>query len=207
MGDRDTVRRGYDELAETYAERSETTTRERAIFDEFLASVPDPTRLLDAGCGHGTALLRRASEPTAAVGLDISGAQLQLARQRVPAARLVHGDMTTLPFDAETFDAVVAYRSLIHVPRSDHRVVLDEFARVLRPGGGVLLSEAPTEFDRETDDWLDAGTEMTWTTAGAEATRRHLREAGFASLRDWEPPEPDGEEPPRPPFFAGRLER
>ncbi|MFB6140123.1 MAG: class I SAM-dependent methyltransferase [Halosimplex sp.] len=206
MDDRELVRRGYDEFAETYAERNASTERERAILDEFLDSIADPNRLLDAGCGHGTDLLRRTSESKAVVGLDISRAQLGLAPERVPDARFVHGDMTTLPFDEGAFDAVVAYRSLIHVPRPDHQRVLEEFARVLRPGGGVLLSEAPVEFDRETDDWLDAGGEMTWSTSGAEATRRHLRAAGFTVLREWGAPEPEAGEPPRPPFFAGRLD-
>ncbi|WP_121820774.1 class I SAM-dependent methyltransferase [Halostella salina] len=207
MADRETVRRGYDELAEAYAANRSGDERERAILDAFLDSLADPTRVLDAGCGHGEPVLRRLSEGATAVGLDFAAGQLRLAADGVPAARLVQGDMTDLPFRADAFDAVTAVDSLIHVPLPDHQAVVDEFARVLRPGGRVLLSEAPAEFERTNPDWLGDGVEMTWHMAGAEATRDQLRAAGFRVESEWAAPETAADEPPKPPFFAAVLDR
>lgn len=203
----DAVRRGYDELAERYAARHSTSDREVAILDEFLDSVPDPEYLLDAGCGPGTPILRGLGERAAAVGLDISRGQLRLAAESVPAASLVQGEMTHLPFRDDVFDAVTAYNSVIHVPLTDHQTVLDEFARVLRPGGWVLLSEAPEEFERTNTEWLGSDVEMTWHMAGAEATREQLQTAGFRPVNEWEVPESSTPDAPEPPFFAARLNR
>lgn len=206
MGDRETVRRGYDELAAEYASRRSTSDREIAVLEEFLDSLSGPTRVLDTGCGQGFPVLRRASGETTAVGLDLSRAQLGIAAETVPVAPLVQGDMTTLPFRDGVFDAVIAYNSVIHVPLPHRQSVFEEFARVLSPGGKVILSEAPEAFDRANDDWLDGGVEMRWSMAGADATRDHLHGAGFRITDEWEAPDPDAEGGPRPPFFAARLD-
>lgn len=51
--------------------------------------------------------------------------------------------MADLPFADGVFDAVIAYWSLIHVPTEEHQTVIDEFARVLRPGGRVRSAKGP----------------------------------------------------------------
>jgi ubiquinone/menaquinone biosynthesis C-methylase UbiE len=204
--DRERVRRGYDALADTYAARQSADERTVRILGDVFESLAAADRVLDAGCGHGEPVLRRADAVATAVGLDLSRRQLQIAAETVPTAPLVHGDMTSLPFRDSLFDAVVAHRSVIHVPLSDHRAVFEEFARVLGPGGKLLLSEAPEERERTTDDWLDSGAEMRWEMAGADATREGLRAVGFSVFEEWPAPDPVADEPPRPPFFAARLD-
>lgn len=204
MDNKNEVRQGYDELAETYAARHSNDEREMIILDECLDSLSEPIRLLDAGCGPGTPVLRRLCNETTGFGLDFSREQLTIAAETVPTARLVHGDMTNLPIQNDTFDAVTAYNALIHVPLSDHQTVLDEFARVLRSGGCVLLSEVLKEFERTNPNWLDSDVTMKWNMAGAKATREQLRKAGFCIENEWDAPDTGDEEEPKPPFFAAR---
>ena len=206
MAHRETVRRGYDEFAERYAERNSTDERRVAVLESFLGSRSGPKRLLDVGCGHGTPALREVAPDSPAVGLDLSREQLRIARETDFAGALVQADAAALPFRADAFDAVTAFDSLIHVPLSDHRTVVEEFARVLRPGGGVLLSEAPEAVERTTQDWLDGGGEMRWTMAGVEATRNRLRDAGFTVTKQWDAPERAADDGPQPPFLAARLD-
>lgn len=206
MDDRERVRRGYDGLAETYAARQSVDERTVRILNDFFDSLAAADRVLDAGCGHGKPVLRRADAVATAVGLDLSRRQLRIATETVPSEPLVHGDMTSLPFQGSVFDAVVAHRSVIHVPLSDHRAVFGEFARVLGSGGELLLSEAPEERERTTDDLLDSGAEMHWEMAGADATREQLRAVGFSVFEEWPAPDPVADEPPKPPFFAARLD-
>ncbi|ADB60223.1 Methyltransferase type 11 [Haloterrigena turkmenica DSM 5511] len=181
MVDKDVVRRGYDELAETYAAERSEEDRERAALEAFFESLPASPTVLDAGCGQGTPVLQRGSEDgaVAAVGIDFSREQLELAAANAPMASLVQGDLTDLPFHDGVFDAVIALHSLIHVPLDDHRTVLEECARVLRPGGRVLVSEGLEEWRGENPDWLETGVEMQWHVAGAATTRTQLRETGF----------------------------
>jgi len=206
MSDKETIRRGYDELAETYASRRSENEREVAVLKEFLGTLSEPTRLLDAGCGQGTPVLPRVGQQRTAVGLDFSREQLRIAAETAPLARLVHGDMMRLPFRDSVFDAVTAYNSLIHIPLAEHRAVIAEFARVLRPGGKVLISEAPEEFERTNEDWLDSGVTMTWSMAGERATQSQLQDAGFQIINHWDVPDRADESDPKPLFFAARLD-
>ncbi|MCT9096743.1 class I SAM-dependent methyltransferase [Haloarchaeobius sp. HME9146] len=227
MVEKDAVRQGYDEVAVVHDEERDEDGPGSAILDTFLDSLDDPTRILDAGCGSGRPVLRRLTDVSDAVGLDISAGQLRLARENAPAAGLLQGDMTTLPFPDDSFDAVVAFWSLIHVPEADHQAVLDEFARVLRPGGRALVCEAAEAWNGENPDWLDEGVEMQWNMAGAQATRDQLETAGFdveevwgaPTALDWDrrthsddeaadvedEPEDDAEDDSPWTFFAARL--
>jgi SAM-dependent methyltransferase len=206
MVDKETVRRGYDEIAETYAVDRKDDGREREILTRFIGDLSGSARVLDAGCGGGTPVLADLSESVTAVGTDISRTQLDLAADAVPDAALAQGDMAALPFRDGAFDAVTAFHSLIHVPRDQHRSVVDEFARVLTDDGRVLLSEGIAEWRGTNPDWLDAGVEMEWHIAGANATRGHLRDAGFTVEAEWNAADSldDGNDA-RWAFFAARL--
>jgi SAM-dependent methyltransferase len=182
MVEKDAVRRSYDELGTSYGAQRDSGGLEAL---DALLDAADPDRVLDAGCGPGAPVLEWLDETTAAVGLDVSRAQLELATENVPGARLAQGDMTRLPFAADSFDAVVAYWSLIHVPLAEHGAVIEEFARVLRPGGRALVCEGREAWTGENPDWLDSGVEMAWEMAGAGATREDLRSAGFSVEREW----------------------
>ncbi|WP_312910474.1 class I SAM-dependent methyltransferase [Natronosalvus caseinilyticus] len=228
MADRNAVRRSYDELSPVYAAQRSDDGPGTRVLERFLGSLENPQRVLDAGCGQGTPVLSRLAETTTAVGLDFSREQLRLATDAAPGADLLQGDMTTLPLEESSFDAVVAYWSLIHVPLEAHGNVIDEFARVLRPGGRLLLCEGTNAWTGENPDWLESGVEMAWEIAGAEATRGQLQEAGFEVLEEWGVPEEfadndgegkdeygedngsegDGEDEGHPwTFFVARLDR
>jgi ubiquinone/menaquinone biosynthesis C-methylase UbiE len=205
MVEKRAVRRAYDELGASYGAQRDSggLTALDAVLD-----TADPDRVLDAGCGPGRPVLERLDAATAAVGLDISREQLSLAVEDVPEAPLLQGDMTRLPFAADAFDAVVAYWSLIHVPLGEHQAVLDEFARVLRPGGRALVCEGREAWTGTNPDWLEANVEMSWEMAGAEATREQLRTAGFTIEREWgaaDSLDDDDESEPWV-FIEGRLE-
>lgn len=188
MVDTDAVRRAYDEIAEEYADHRSAGGPGEAVLEEFLGS-SDPDRVLDAGCGQGTPVLARLAESREAIGLDFSREQLGLATNRAPDAALVRGEMSRLPFRKNAFDAVVAYWSLIHVPMADHPDVLEEFSRVLRRDGRLLVCEGREAWEGENPDWLDTGVGMEWAIAGAEATLTQLGAAGFVVEDRWGVPE------------------
>lgn len=204
MVDRETVREGYDALADAYEAERGADEREVGIVRTFLDGLPADARLLDAGCGQGRPVLRRL-ESREGVGVDLSRAQLTGAAAAVPDAAFCQGDLTRLPVANGAVDAVTAFHSLIHVPRGEHQRAIDEFARVLRPGGHLLVSEGPQEWRGTNPDWLDAGAEMAWHIAGADATRDHLRSAGFTVAREWVA-EDDMDEDGEWVFFAARLD-
>lgn len=206
MVDKDVVRRGYDDVAETYAAERSEDGRGSEILDRFLASLPESARVLDAGCGQGTPVLRRSSASATTTGVDLSRTQLGLAAENAPRASLVQGDVTDLPVRDGAFDAVTAYHSLIHVPLAEHQAAIDEFARVLRPGGRLLLSEGPDEWCGTNPDWLGSGVEMQWNVAGAEPTREHARNAGFSVVDEYGAEETLVDDGGRWVFLSARLD-
>ena len=103
--------------------------------------------VLDVGCGHGAVFELLAARIGAAgriTGLDSSRTLLDEARQRCEArsldATLHQGDAHRLPFDNAAFDATRADRVLIFL--HDPAAALAEMARVTRPGGRIVVTEA-----------------------------------------------------------------
>lgn len=98
-----------------------------------------PGRLLDAGCGpgHWTQFLHDGDRD--AVGADLSSQLLAAARTRFPDPWFEQADLRALPFEDASFDGILAWYSLIHTPPAELPEILAELARVLRPGGSVLI--------------------------------------------------------------------
>lgn len=192
--DTSTVRQSYDEIARAYAESRSAGTFEIDLLQSFVDGLPEDATILDAGCGQGSPVLERLCDAGTAIGLDFSREQLRLANTNAATAALLQADLTRLPLATDSVDAVVAFHSIIHIPLSDHQRVIDEFARVLRPGGQLLLTEGLEEWTGSNPDWLDAGAEMQWEIAGVDRTRAQLEAAGFELVEEIETePEPLGE--------------
>jgi len=107
----------------------------RALVRRLVRQVP-PGRALDVGCGSAgnTAVLRDLG--WSVTGLEYSPAAARLARAR--RLQVLRGDARHLPFPDETFDLVMSTDMWEHVVEDDE--VAAEAARVLRPGGRLLLS-------------------------------------------------------------------
>jgi SAM-dependent methyltransferase len=176
--DRNDVRRAWDDVAATYADRRDPDGSDAALIDDLLAGLPPDPDVLDVGCGDGARTL--ANLPPGSVGLDVSRRGLDLARETVPDARLVHGEMSALPFAADRFDAVTAYHAVFHVERERHPDVYDEFARVVRPGGRLLMTLPGGRFETVRRGWM--GGEMFFSAPGRERTLDQLRGAGFTDV-------------------------
>lgn len=189
MVDKVGVRRAYDAIAEAYAAARSADAKDVRILAGVLEHVREDGLVLDAGCGHGTPALSRIEHVATGVGLDMSREQLRLAARRVRPGYLVQGDMVRLPFASNAFDAVVALWSLIHVPKTEQPGVIEEFARVLRAGGWILVCDGTHEWAGSNPDWLDTGVRMEWDIAGAGRTAEDLRGVGFAIEDRWGVPE------------------
>lgn len=128
------------------------------VWDELLASLNlrGDERILDVGCGRGAVLLLAARRLRSglATGIDLwqaqdqSGNALQATQDNViavGASRCVElhtGDMRQLPFADHSFDVIVSSLAIHNVPDAAGRArAVQEIARVLKPGGQVLLAD------------------------------------------------------------------
>ncbi|OGK99301.1 MAG: hypothetical protein A3I14_16370 [Candidatus Rokubacteria bacterium RIFCSPLOWO2_02_FULL_73_56] len=95
-------------------------------------------RALDAGCGTGFQAARLAALGWDVHGVDIAAALLAVARAELPRAALARASLEALPYPAGAFDAVACCGSTLSFVDDPARA-LGELARVLRPGGRLLL--------------------------------------------------------------------
>lgn len=179
MDHRETVRSGYDDVAADYLAERDGDGRERDVAVELADDLPADSRVLDAGCGAGRPVTEELAPAHDVVGLDISREQLRLVGERLPGVDATQGDLANLPYADDAFDALVSYHAIIHVPKEEHAAVLDEFHRVLRTGGRLVVTMGTDEFEDEDDDWLDTGTTMAWSIHGRERNRELVVDAGF----------------------------
>ena len=137
----DTVTKTYARWAPVY-DLVFGTVFERARNAAITATNRVGGRVLDVGVGTGICLPHYASS-TRVVGIDLSEPMLRKARKRVAEQDLRHVeclevmDAERLIFPEESFDVVVAQYVVNTVPHPE--VALDEFARVLKPGGEIIL--------------------------------------------------------------------
>ena len=151
----DRVRSTYDAVANTYERRFldelDGKPRDRDLLERFAASVRDP--VVDIGTGPGQIGGFVRARGRRVVGLDFSAAMARLAHARLDAA--LTADMRRLPFASGRVGGLLAFYSLIHLPRPDITTALEEFHRVLGPGGRILLSAHEGDGEIERDDFLD----------------------------------------------------
>jgi ubiquinone/menaquinone biosynthesis C-methylase UbiE len=134
---------GWNEYAPFYDwENAQTLGRRDVAFWRRLA-LATHGRVLELGCGTGRLALPIAKSGVPLVGLDrapgmLARAAARLGRVRSPIdLRLVRGDMRTLPFRRQTFDAVLAPYGVLQslVRERDLAATIEAVARVLRRGG------------------------------------------------------------------------
>jgi SAM-dependent methyltransferase len=99
----------------------------------------EPGVALDAACGTGRFAEILAGSGHQVIGVDISPEMLAHARRRVPAAEFQFAELDRLPLPDDAVDVIVCALALVHVPSL--QPVLAEFARVLRPGGDLVISD------------------------------------------------------------------
>lgn len=132
----DAMAGSYDELEPWYTHLYRTV---HALLREHLAPRGrGPLRALDAGCGTGFQATLLADLGYATHGVDLSAGLLAVARRRLAGAALVRGTLEALPYRDASFDAATCCGSTLSLVDDPARA-LAELARVLRPGGRLLV--------------------------------------------------------------------
>lgn len=178
---RNLVESGYDRVAERYlATKDPEDPLVLSALDEVARELPPGAAVLDLGCGAGVPATRwLAGRGFDVTGVDLSGRQLDLARRLVPGATFLKADMTELTFGPGAFDAVVAFHSIIHVPREQHPALLRKIRRWLKGGGLFLATLTLTDFVGEDGDWEGWGAPMRWSHYDADTNVAMLRRSGL----------------------------
>ena len=135
------VRRQFDLMGQRYQRISQAQWNSRPR--EVLRWLPHPAnaRVLDLACGPGNSAYLLSQGAQTVVGLDLSKAMLQAARERCAAKNVtfVQGDGLHLPFASQTFDACYISFCFAHIFRA--RQLIREMTRILRPNGILAVMD------------------------------------------------------------------
>ncbi|WP_123027113.1 class I SAM-dependent methyltransferase [Mycolicibacterium stellerae] len=137
------ARAAYDAVATAYdaafADELDAKPLDRALLTSF-AELASSGTICDIGCGPGHVTCFLAGRHADVVGIDLSPAMVEIARQRAPDLSFTVGSILDLPVADDAWAGAVSLYSIIHLTPSDRTTACREFARVIRPGGWLLLA-------------------------------------------------------------------
>jgi ubiquinone/menaquinone biosynthesis C-methylase UbiE len=129
----------YDRNTQNYAENNKGPADFIDEFLEYLQKAKGKV-VLDLGSGPGINAAYMHSRDFEVIGIDLSEKVVEFARSMYPDIDFRLGDMTELPFPANSFDGILASYSLIHLTKDVIGSVLARLYEILKPGGVIYLS-------------------------------------------------------------------
>lgn len=160
--------------------------RQAATLGAVLDAVPaDPeAHWLEVACG--AAMVGRALAPRVGSiqGVDLTPAMVERAREEAAAAGLENasfslGDATALEFEDGSFDGALTRFSFHHIPAPQR--TLEEMARVVRPGGQVIVSDHARDEDPDVSAWVEEIERLRDPSHWACLTPSRMRSIGEAA--------------------------
>lgn len=168
----------FDHIGERYDEAFPHKDGQIAAARWLAERLAPGARVLDVGCGTGLPTARQLVASGAEVtGIDISPVMLSLARANVPEAEFCLLDAAEVGSSLGEFDAVVAFFSLLMLPRSEIPAALATLREVLHPGGWLMLGMVEADLDDVPIAFL--GVSVHVTGYFEEQLRQVVHDAGF----------------------------
>lgn len=156
--DSDELRASYDQVAETYADtffdELDRKLFDRELLDAYAERTQDRGLVLDIGCGPGHIARYLHERGVEVAGVDLSPEMVEVARRLNPGLRFDVGDMGALDVEDAALAGVVAFYSVIHIPREGVPGVMREFWRVIRTGGELVVAVHAGTGSVRRDDFL-----------------------------------------------------
>ncbi len=183
---------GWDARAAAYDDFTGRVTTGAIPTLLAMAETTPGKRVLDLCCGTGRAAGAASALGAAAEGVDVSTAMVKTAQRAFPTASFATGDAEAIPKDDAVFDAVICSFGIMHA--GNPGTMLNEIARVLKPGGRVALSHwvGPPEsplfrivfgtMQRLADMSVVPPSPPPFALSSEDAMREALEAAGFAEI-------------------------
>ena len=178
------TRHAYNLAAQKYHDlfHNEMNEKEydRKLLDSFAARFSKDSLICDAGCGPSAHIGRYLFEKgIKIVGVDISEKCVELAQLNNPEMKFECTDIASMPFDDNSFNGLISYYSIINTPKIYVSKVFDEFRRVLKPEGYLLVAVKAGKTEGYIDDLLGIKTRIYSALFTQEEIVAYFSQAGF----------------------------
>ncbi|MFE0648474.1 class I SAM-dependent methyltransferase [Streptomyces sp. NPDC059534] len=155
------TRDAYDAMAAVYAQMFQDPLGDRPLERALVGAFAELVRaggggdVVDLGCGPGQVTGYLQGLGLEVFGVDASPVMVGLAREAFPGLRFEVGSMAALGVEDGALGGVLSRWSVIHTPPKDVPVVLAEMARVLAPGGHLLIAFSATDGPQDVTEAYD----------------------------------------------------
>ena len=129
----------YNQIAKIYADYTFNRLFQYHL-NEFISLIPKDAKILDIGCGSGRDVQYFLDYNLNPTGIDISHEMINEAKTRVPNGDFKKMDMRNLKFKENTFDALWACASLLHISRKELPKVLQNLNKIIKPNGILFIA-------------------------------------------------------------------
>lgn len=144
----------YDKIAQWWDNYHKNSEYGLPQLERALAMAPSHGNALDIGCGSGGRLLHSLEKHGFKVtGLDASAEMIRLAQKNHPASQFAYANIQLWESD-ETFDFILAWDCLFHLPLKMQKLVLSKLCRMLSDGG-VMIHSFGNDVGEHTDIWKE----------------------------------------------------
>jgi ubiquinone/menaquinone biosynthesis C-methylase UbiE len=178
------IQKSYDRVADEYARHifSELDNKplDRELLTRFAAEVQGHGEVCDMGCGPGHIARYLRDAGANVFGLDLSLGMLEQARRLNPDIPFRQGNMLALELPDASLAGIAAFYAVVNLPRESLPQVFREMARVLQPGGLLLLSFHIGDETLHRDDWWERPINMDFHFLNPQSVQRDLEAAGLA---------------------------
>src|SRR5437899_9168076 len=174
----------YDRIAEEYANRIsgelDHKPLDRMLLDEFAARFKGAGRVCDLGCGPGHVARYLHDRGVDIFGVDLSPGMLEQARKLNSNIEFQQGNVLACVVEDGAWAGIIAFYSIVHIPRAEVPQAFREMQRVLKPGGFLFLAfHLGDEVLHEEDCWGHQ-VSLDLVLFRRKEVERYLMEAGFA---------------------------
>jgi SAM-dependent methyltransferase len=177
------TRSGYDAVATqyslTFVDELWHKPLDRALLDRMAVDVGRLGPICDVGCGPGHVAGYLRERGAEVLGVDLSPRMIAEASRRYPGVQSAVGNMLALDLADASLGGLVAFYSLIHVPRELVGSALGEWRRVLRPGGRLLIGCHRGAGTLHKDEWWGQTVSLDFRFFERDELECLVRDAGF----------------------------
>lgn len=178
------TRNAYNLAADRYHElfHNEMNEKEfdRNLMDGFANRLKPGSLICDAGCGPSAHIGRYLFDKGInVIGVDISDRCIELATQNNPMMQFKCNDIVKMDFDDSIFDGIVAYYSIIHTPKRFVSLLFDEFFRVLKTNGYLLVAVKVGESEEMLTELIGIKTEIYFSLFTRKEIKGYFENSGF----------------------------
>jgi SAM-dependent methyltransferase len=206
----DAIQKSYDSVADEYARHifSELDNKplDRELLSRFALELKDKGEICDMGCGPGHVARYLRDHGADVFGLDLSAGMLEEARRLNPDITFREGNMLALDLADASLAGIAAFYAIVHLPREAVADVFREMARVLKPGGLLLLAFHIGDETLHRDAWWDRPVSLDFRFFSPQAIGRDLEAAGLVveEVIEREPYAPEVEHQSRRAYIFAR---